>query len=149
MPQAAITASRTTTPRPILLSVALVAVTIAAGLAIRFAPLGLPHFLAKYGGSALWALMIYWIVSTILPTRRVAAVALFAAVIATAVEFGKLVHFPALDAFRLTLPGILLLGRLFSVWDIAAYCFAIFLGALIDIRLRKSISRTTTEPEPS
>jgi hypothetical protein len=108
--------SETTTPRQISVSVTLVVVTVFAGLSTRFAPLGLPHFVVKYGGSALWALMIYWIVSTIRPTRRIAAIAFFAASIATTVEFAKLIHFPALDAFRSTLPGILLLGRFFSVW---------------------------------
>jgi hypothetical protein len=83
------------------------------------------------------------IVSTIRPTRRIAAIAFFAASIATTVEFAKLSHFPALDAFRSTLPGILLLGRFFSVWDIVAYWLAILLGAMIDRRLRKSTSRAT------
>ena len=94
MPPIATATRRTATPRPILLSVTLVLVTVVAGLAIRFAPLGLPRFVVKYGGSALWALMIYWIVSTILPRWPVSVVACFAAAVATTVEFGKLVHFP-------------------------------------------------------
>ena len=123
-------------PRPISVSLTLVVVTILAGLAVRFAHLGLPPLIVKYGASALWALMIYWIVSTVLPRSPVVAVALFAAAIATIVEFAKLIHFPALDAFRLTLPGILLLGRFFSLWDLLAYYAAILLGALLDHRLR-------------
>jgi hypothetical protein len=122
--------------RPLALSLALIVGTILAGVATRFAHLGLPPFLVKYGGSALWALMIYWIVSTLLPRWRITAVALLAAAIAIAVEFLKLCHTPALDAFRLTLPGILLLGRFFSLWDILAYWLAILAGAFIDIRLR-------------
>ena len=54
----------------------------------------------------------------------------------TAVEFAKLYHSPALDAFRLTLPGILLLGRFFSVWDMLAYWSAIAAGAWLDRALR-------------
>jgi hypothetical protein len=106
--------------------------TVAAGLAIRFLPLGLPLFAVKYGGSTLWALAIYWLVSALLPSWRFLATALLAGVLATAIEFLKLYHFPALDAFRHTLPGILLLGRFFSVWDIAAYWLAITAGALAD-----------------
>ncbi len=98
------------------------------GLAVRFSPLGLPPFVVKYG-STLWALMVYWIVSALLPLWRLYAVALLAGVIATAVEFVELYHSPALDAFRFTLPGILLLGRFFSVWDIVAYWLAISVGA--------------------
>jgi hypothetical protein len=112
--------------------------TVIAGLAIRFAPLGLPHFVVKYGGSMLWALMIYWIVSTLVSARRLLPVGLLAGAIATTVEFAKLYHSPALDAFRLTLPGILLLGRFFSVWDIVAYWFAISIGVLIDNGIRSA-----------
>jgi hypothetical protein len=81
------------------------AATVAAGLVVRFAHLGLPTFVVKYGGSTMWALMIYWIVSTLLPLWPIVAVALLGGAVATAVEFLKLCHWPALDAFRLTLPG--------------------------------------------
>jgi Protein of unknown function (DUF2809) len=110
--------------------------TVAGGLSVRFAPLGLPPFIVKYGGSTLWALMLYWIVSTLLPSWRLPAAALLTGVLATAVEFVKLYHSPGLDAFRLTLPGVLLLGRFFSVWDIAAYWLAIIVGAFVDKALR-------------
>ena len=121
--------------RPLLLSLALMLATIAAGLGVRFAPLGLPSAVIKYGGSTLWALMVYWVVSTLLPLGRLLAVALLTGVLATTVEFVKLYHSPGLDAYRLTLPGVLLLGRVFSVWDIAAYWVAI--GAFIDLRSRR------------
>ena len=96
----------------------------------------------KYGGSTLWALMIYWIVSTVFSWWRPSAVALVAGVVATAVEFLKLYRSPGLDAFRLTLPGILLLGRYFSIWDILAYWLAILAGALMDRAIR-------ADPRPS
>jgi hypothetical protein len=122
--------------RPIGLSLALAAGTIAAGLSIRFAPLGLPPFVVKYGGSMLWALMIYWVVSALFSSLRVSAAALLAGAVSIGVEFAKLYHSPTIDAFRRTLPGILLLGRYFSVWDILAYCLAISLGSLLDANLR-------------
>jgi hypothetical protein len=50
-----------------------------------------------------------------------------------------LYHSPELDAFRLTLPGILLLGRFFSAWDILAYWSAIAAGVLLDRRIRSSL----------
>jgi hypothetical protein len=80
--------------------------------------------------------MIYWIVSTLTASVRLPIAALIAGVLATAVEFLKLYRAPTLDAFRLTLPGIILLGRFFSITDIAAYWFAILCGAFIDARLR-------------
>jgi hypothetical protein len=99
----------------------------------------MPPFVVKYGGSALWALMMYWVVSTLLRGLRIPLAAVVSATIAAAVEFLKLYHSPALDAFRLTRPGTLLLGRFFSVWDIAAYWLAICVGALIDRRLRRPL----------
>jgi hypothetical protein len=109
---------------------------MAAGLTVRFVPLGLPSVVVKYGGSMLWALLIYWVISALLPSLRLPAVAFLTATVTTAVELIKLHHSPALDAFRLTLPGILLLGRVFSIWDILAYWLAISIGFLMDNRFR-------------
>jgi hypothetical protein len=39
---------------------------------------------------------------------------------------------PWLDAFRLTTTGALLLGRVFSPWNMVAYGFGIAAGALLD-----------------
>jgi len=127
--------------RPLALSLTLMVATAVAGLAARFAPLGLPPIVVKYGGSTLWALMIYWVVSALLPSFRLVALVLLTAGIATAVEFAKLYHSPGLDAFRLTLPGVLLLGRVFSVWDIAAYWLAIVAGGLADHGIRRRLVR--------
>ena len=80
----------------------------------------------------LWALMIYWIVSTLLGSARPAVGAIVSGLMATEVECIKLYRAPWLDAFRLTLPGVILLGRYFSLRDIAAYWVAIALGAFID-----------------
>jgi len=98
------------------------------------APLHLPPFLYKYGGSVLWAAMVYWLTAALLPRRRPIAVAATAATIAALVEFSRLLHTTGLDAFRLTLAGKLILGRFFSVRDIAAYWLAIAAAALIDWR---------------
>ncbi len=122
--------------RSAALSLALLLATVAAGLTLRLAHLSLPSGVTKYGGSALWGLMIYWIVSFLLPTLQIPSTVLLAGAIATAVEVFKLYHSPGLDAFRLTLPGALLLGRFFSLWDIAAYWLAIVAGALADHVIR-------------
>jgi Protein of unknown function (DUF2809) len=124
--------------RPLAVSLALMVATMIGGLTIRFVSLGLPPVVVKYGGSMLWASMIYWIVSTLLPSLGLPAVALLTGAITTAVEFLKLQHSPRLDAFRLTLPGVLLLGRFFSFWDILAYWFAISIGFFVDRRIRRT-----------
>ena len=123
-------------PRPLKSSLALFLVTVMAGLAVRMAPLGLPAVVVKYGGSMLWAVMIYWVVSAALPRWRLTVVGLVAGAVATGVEFFKLYHSPAMDAFRMTLPGMILLGRYFSVRDIVAYWVAIGVAACVDERIR-------------
>lgn len=121
--------------RPYLLSLVLIFLTTCAGLAVRMVPMDLSPVVVKYGGSMLWALAIYWLVSTFL-TRSLFSAAMFAGVLATSIEFLKLYHTPDLEAFRYTLLGSLLLGRIFSFSDIAAYWVAISLGALLDTQLR-------------
>jgi hypothetical protein len=102
---------------------------IAIGLVWRLAPLGLNAFWLKWGGSVLWGTMVYLLVAACRPARlgRAGVIAV-ALVIAAAVELSRLYHTPALDAFRLTLPGALLLGRVFSGWNIVAYALGILLG---------------------
>jgi hypothetical protein len=123
--------------RPVLLSVLLIVVTMSAGLAIRFVHLDLPPFLVKYGGSALWAIMIYWLASSALPATRAPASALLAGGVATAVECFKLYHAPALDDFRHTVAGAVLLGRIFSFVDILVYWLAIAIAASLDVLMRR------------
>ena len=127
--------------RPFALSALLIVATIAAGLAIRLAPLEMPNALVKYGGSLLWAMMIYWMVSAARPHWRLARSALVSSAVALCVELFKLYHTPSLDAFRFTLPGKLLLGRIFSFWALLAYTIAILSGALADRAIRSRMSR--------
>ena len=83
---------------------ALALVVIACGLSLRGCgfPLGLPAFVVKYGGSLLWATMVYLLVGVLLPRLTRGQLATIAAVIAVVVEFSRLVHVPWLDAFGLT-----------------------------------------------
>jgi hypothetical protein len=112
---------------------------MALGLAVRFGHVGLPGWASKYGGSALWAMLLYWVVSGMFGTRPVGQVALGTAVLAAGVECLKLYHSAGLDGFRLTLAGKLLLGRVFSGWDIAVYWVAIGAAAWLDLRLRRKM----------
>ena len=124
--------------RPLRLSVMLIVSTLLAGAAVRFAPLGPPRSLSKYGGSMLWALLLYSVVSTLLRHGSVTKAAIVTAVITAGVEVFKLYDPPTLDAFRHTLLGMLALGRVFSPWDVVAYWIAIALGASWDRRMRRS-----------
>ncbi len=108
-----------------------------AGLVWRLAPLHLPWFAFKYGGSALWAIAVYWLVATAFPAAQTRTMAAIAALIALLVELSRLLHFPLLNHFRETLAGKLILGRYFSPRNIAAYWLAIAAVALLDHHYRR------------
>lgn len=113
---------------------ALCAATIALGLALRaFGPkFGLPFLVVKYCGSALWGVMVYWLAALLWPRASRLRIAAGAAVVALVVEFSRLWRYEALDAFRLTMAGALLLGRVFSLWNLVAYAAGIALALAID-----------------
>ncbi|MBX5134605.1 DUF2809 domain-containing protein [Rhizobium lentis] len=117
-----------------LLRLAAVLVVIAAGLALRrfgYA-VDLPFVVVKYGGSALWGAMAYLLVALVLGKSPRAVIAVMALFMAIAVEFFRLYHTPWLDAFRLTTAGALLLGRIFSLWNILAYAIGIAVVCAFD-----------------
>ncbi|MGY8680706.1 DUF2809 domain-containing protein [Bradyrhizobium sp. UFLA05-153] len=117
-----------------LVRAALALVVIACGLTLRWYgfPLGLPAFAVKYGGSLLWATMVFLLVGAVLPHLTRTKIAAIATAIAVLVELSRLVHTPWLDAFRLTTAGALLLGRIFSLWNVLAYVVGIVVGAWLD-----------------
>lgn len=134
MPGALVGSDRQTRKSVIIARAGLCLAIIACGLALRgwgFG-LGLSAFVVKYGGSMLWGTMVFFLVA--MPASHLSRprITLVAAAIAICVELFRLVHFPWLDAFRLTLPGALLLGRIFSVWNMAAYGVGIAIGVSLD-----------------
>ncbi|TQN60001.1 DUF2809 domain-containing protein [Agrobacterium tumefaciens] len=82
---------------------------------------GLPFVAVKYGGSVLWGAMIYQLLAAFFPSRWHGYEVHIAILAVILVELIRLVHFPALDAFRATTGGALLLGRVFSLWNIGCY----------------------------
>jgi hypothetical protein len=122
-------------------SLILLLITIPIGLAIRLLPLGLPWFFYKYLGSTLWAIALYWFLAALLPKLRPRALATIAILIATLLELSRLIPIAPIDAFRLTFAGKILLGRYFSVKNIAAYLLAIALTAALDHLLIESTSK--------
>ena len=128
-------ANRLATPhRRSLRRAALALAVIACGLSLRWYgfPFGLPAFVVKYGGSLLWAIMVFLLVGMCLPRLSPMRLAAIAGAIAVVVETSRLVHVPWLDAFRVTTAGALLLGRIFSPWNLLAYVAGIVFGVWID-----------------
>jgi len=118
----------------ILARAGLCLIIIISGLALRHFGLGLgiPAFIVKYGGSVLWGAMVFFLVAIASPRLSRSTITSVSAVIAIGVELFRLVHTPWLDDFRLTLAGALLLGRIFSPWDILAYIAGICLALVLD-----------------
>jgi hypothetical protein len=107
---------------------------IASGLVLRrFGfDLGLSPSIVKYGGSMLWGTMVFFLVAVCALGQPRWRIALISIAIAVGVELFRLVHTPWLDEFRLTTAGALLLGRVFSPWNMLAYGIGIILGMLLD-----------------
>jgi len=126
--------------RPTLVYFTVAFASIVAGVALRFAPLDLPEPIVRYGGSFLWAFMVYFLIAAVLANRHPTVLACLAGLIESLVELSRLYHTPGLDAFRLTLAGALLLGRVFNPWHFLVYWLAVAIAALLDhflIRKRK------------
>jgi len=105
---------------------------IGAGLLARSPDLGLPPIVAKYAGSVIWGGMVYFAWAAVRPEQGWHKRALVAAVIAVTVEFSQLLHTEWLDTVRRTTIGVLLIGRFFSWWDIAAYLIGIAVAMVVD-----------------
>ena len=103
-----------------------------AGLASRRHRSELPQFVGEYAGDTLWALMVYLLVSSIIPARSVRLRAMVAITIAFLVELSQCYHAPWLDAIRQTTWGGLILGFGFLWTDLLCYAFGVAIGAVIE-----------------
>ena len=108
------------------------AATIAAGLLVHFAGGPLPAAARDILGDALWAAMIYWLISWVRPRAAPLARATTALAICFAVELSQLIRAGWLDALRATSAGHLVLGSDFDARDLLAYAAGIAVAAAID-----------------
>jgi Protein of unknown function (DUF2809) len=107
-------------------------VIVLVGLLCRWPALGLPWPVAKYAGSTLWGAMVYLAMRAIAPRPRPSTSLTIACALAISVELFRLYRTPELDAFRSTLAGKLLLGRVFSPWNMVAYVAGIISVAFVE-----------------
>lgn len=119
-----------------------IALVIGTGLLWRSRLFPLPEFLAKYGGDALWALVVFLGCGFVFRRRPPAQIAWLAVGLAWAVEFSQLYHAPWLDGIRSTPLGRLALGATFNSPDLLAYLVGIAGGALAERRLFKPNQET-------
>ena len=128
-------------PRARATYVVLALVTIALGLLVHRRGAALGPVMRDVLGDALWAVMIVWWLGALAPGaerwRRAGA----ALALCFAVEFSQLYHTPALDAFRATAVGHLLLGNGFDPRDLAAYTLGVVGAVLLESALLALRSR--------
>jgi hypothetical protein len=110
---------------------------IALGLLWRSEVISLSPFSSKYGGDALWALMVFFGMGFLFPRIPTLFSFLLALGFSWAVEFSQIYHAPWIDAIRVTLPGRLILGSTFAWPDLVAYLGGTALGACGEFIWRK------------
>ncbi len=112
---------------------------IATGLLWRSGLIPLPPVVAKYGGDALWALMLFFGFGFLIPRASTTALSLLTLTFSWGIEFSQLYHAPWIDAVRATLPGRLVLGSIFNWPDLPSYALGVALGAWAEWRLRRKV----------
>jgi hypothetical protein len=109
--------------------VTLALVTIAVGLLVHLEIVPLGPAARDMTGDALWAaMMVYWI-SALVPRARLRTRIVIAFGICAMVELTQLIHTPNLDALRATRFGHLILGSGFDGRDFIAYALGVAIAA--------------------
>jgi hypothetical protein len=108
------------------------ALVIGTGLLWRSGLSPLPDFVAKYGGDALWALVVFLCFGIAFHRSSTWRIALVAVCFAWSVEFLQVYHAPWVDGIRSTRLGHLVLGTMFNSPDLLAYVIGIALGVLAE-----------------
>jgi hypothetical protein len=124
---------------PSIKRIVAVLLVIAGGFWLRRYGFGhhIPAFYVKFGYSALWAAMIYFLVALLLRSRSQKQILVIAALACALLEASKLSHTPALEIFRITEAGGWLPGRVFSPWNFCALAAGLALAWAIDSLLSR------------
>ncbi len=108
------------------------------GLLWRSQLFPLPTAIAKYGGDALWALLVFVGFGILFRTASILRIAVGSLGFAWAIEFSQLYHAPWIDSIRSTRIGSLVLGSTFNAPDLLAYAVGIVFGAFVEYSYRSS-----------
>lgn len=119
---------------------------IASGLWWRSAANPVSPFWHKYGGDALWALMIFLGFRCVLIQISALRVLLVALAFCFVVEFTQLYHAPWIDSIRQTRLGALTLGSIFNAPDFLAYTVGIVIGGALEIVLSRRWNSRDAKP---
>ena len=120
-----------------LIYIALAFGTIVIGLLVHVAGAPLGAITRDVLGDALWASMIVWLISALVPRAGLAVRSAIAYLICVAVEVSQLYHAPSLDAIRETRLGSLVLGSGFDVRDLASYALGVLAATVLSTLLER------------
>jgi glycopeptide antibiotics resistance protein len=115
-----------------LLYLALIVLTVLAGLASRHFSSSLPRWITLYLGDALWALMVFFGFAFLFKRKSTLWIAAATLLFSFAIEISQLYHAPWIDSIRHTRIGGLILGFGFLWSDLVFYTAGIVLGVVVD-----------------
>jgi Protein of unknown function (DUF2809) len=118
--------------------------TMISGLLWRSRFLDLSPFLKKYGGDALWAAMVFFLIGLLCPGWNKARLTLASLIFSWGIEFTQLYHAPWIDGIRANRLGALVLGSTYSTPDLAAYVVGVLIGWAVCIAWMKPTHLPTT-----
>jgi hypothetical protein len=107
-----------------------IVLVMGAGLLWRSSFFPLSWFFSKYGGDALWALLVFLGFGFLFSKTSTPRLALAALCFSWIIEFSQLYHAPWIDSVRATRMGGLILGSIFNIPDLPACVAGIALGAI-------------------
>jgi len=110
----------------------IVIITIATGLFVRIKHAWFPDIVNLYLGDVLYAFMMFYIISCIVPEKRIGIRAITALVICFAIELLQLYQTDWINAVRETLPGKLILGSGFLWSDLLAYVIGVLAAYIFE-----------------
>jgi hypothetical protein len=110
----------------------IIPITIAMGLLVRFKKAWLPNAVNLYLGDALYAFMMYYIVSFLFPNSKSSHRAGAALIVCYCIEVFQLYNALWINAVRATLAGRLVLGSGFLYSDLVAYFAGVLAAFAID-----------------
>lgn len=110
----------------------IIPVIIATGLLVRIKQVWFPAVVNLYLGDALYAVMVFYIYSFVLPFKSGIIRAGYALITCYCIEFLQLSSAPCIVAARATLPGRLVLGQGFLWSDLLAYSMGIAAAYVAD-----------------
>lgn len=110
----------------------MIVLVMGCGLLWRSRFISLPEFATKYGGDAMWALLVFFGFAFVFHRASTLRIGLFALVFAWAIEFSQIYHAEWIDQIRSMRIGALVLGSTFNPPDLLAYAAGVAIGVAFE-----------------